>query len=151
MDDELIDVLIVLSILLLGVIGVVILLAMNIKSFRTWIHCAKDTNDSESLKVHPKRTTIKVVRKANTIVAKKEKNEATKVPVSKVHSSPIQKSEQHPNTELTKELIFIVVRSPSYKADMAYNEASASAYTGSTVDSYPTNQMSSFQKRRCSM
>ncbi|KAK6049698.1 hypothetical protein COOONC_12797 [Cooperia oncophora] len=119
MDDDLVDVFIVLGVLGLGLIGLLILLAT-------------------------------VVRSGNTIAAEEPRSTASKTPVSRVFSSPLPKAEHLPSPTRPKEhFIFIVPRSPTYRAEIAQSTTSPYQST-STGSSYLPNQIPPLAKRRCS-
>ncbi|KHJ75764.1 hypothetical protein OESDEN_24620 [Oesophagostomum dentatum] len=71
MDDDLVDVLIVLGVLAFGLIGLVILLALNVKRFRMFLQCCRKEKE-EPIKPR-KRTTIRVssLYYGNKIIVKK--------------------------------------------------------------------------------
>ncbi|EYC45294.1 hypothetical protein Y032_0432g1344 [Ancylostoma ceylanicum] len=146
MDDDLVDVLIVLGVLMLGVIGLLVLLAMHAKRFRRLFRCFKNEEDTP---IKVKRTTIKVVRRAHTITAEEGKSVASKTPVSRVFSSPLPEHGHLPSPGTTKELLFIVPKSPTYKAEMAHSVVSAHT-SNSTGSSYLPSQIHAMPKRRCS-
>ncbi|KAK6729601.1 hypothetical protein RB195_006570 [Necator americanus] len=80
MDDDLVDVLIVLGVLAIGVIGLLILLAMHAKRFKELLRCCRKDDE---VQIKAKRTTIKVVRKVNTIGVEEGRSVASKTPVGR--------------------------------------------------------------------
>nr|CDJ92777.1 unnamed protein product [Haemonchus contortus] len=112
MDDDLIDVLIVLGVLGLGLIGLLILLAINVKRVRNYLLCCRKEKD---VPIKPKRATIKVVRKANTITVEEARSKASRTPAARIFSSPLPRPEQLPSPMKAKELIYIVPRTPTYR------------------------------------
>ncbi|CAJ0594148.1 unnamed protein product [Cylicocyclus nassatus] len=151
MDDDLVDVLTVLAVLALGLIGLLVLLVMNVKRFREFFQCRRKR------KVHPiipKRTTIKVARKANTITVEEPRSVTSKTPVQRIFSAPLPERSPAQTPVVTtpngtKQLVFIVPKPPSYKAELAHSVASAQT-SCSTASSYLPNQLPVMLNRRCS-
>lgn len=147
MDDDLVDVLIVCGVLTFGVIGALILIASNMARFRSWSRCCKK---EEEFPIKTKRTTIKVIRKANTISAEEGKSVAARTPVSRIFSSPLPQAQQLPSPAKAKELLFIVPRSPTYRAELAQCHPQSPYMSHSTASSYLPSQIPPLMKRRCS-
>ncbi|XGW24982.1 hypothetical protein V3C99_006433 [Haemonchus contortus] len=146
MDDDLIDVLIVLGVLGLGLVGLLILLAINVKRVRNYLLCCRREKD---VPIKPKRATIKVVRKANTITVEEARSKASRTPAARIFSSPLPRPEQLPSPMKAKELIYIVPRTPTYRAEIAASTSPA-YMSSSTTSSYLPSQIPPLTKRRCS-
>ncbi|WKX89865.1 hypothetical protein Q1695_009034 [Nippostrongylus brasiliensis] len=143
MDDDLVDVLIVFIVLAFGVVGLLILLATT--RCRQLLRCC---GREEELPIKPKRTTIRVIQKANSL-GFEEGRVAVKAPVTRVVSSPLPMAKELTTPVRAKELIFIVPRSPTYRAEMGHS-CNSTYVSNSTGSSYLPSQIPPMMKRRCS-
>ncbi|CAI4221802.1 unnamed protein product [Auanema sp. JU1783] len=143
--DDLLDVIVALSVLTLGVIGGLILIIKNVKVVRRLFSCHRKSEDVEKA-VH-RRTTIRVVRKAGTIHGGTAPSVASKTPVKRIFSNPLPTP---PSATKAKEFVYIVPRSPTYKMEMASTAHSVvSPQTSlSTTSTYLPSQLPPVSTRR---